>query len=581
MKRFSFYICLVCLFTSVEAVTLESIKDIHGALDVPRYFLTRTINISDQESLYFFVIENYAKKGRLDLAIELIKTLPKDLKVAQKPLYIKAFLTYYNQYGTEDIRKYFSSLSTSNKPYVIERCILESIKKESQEDAELFLAEIEQSLIFSRAAVNVVKFLVSRDEIQKASEIVASIELQAQKDEAIMAMVKRFADYGDSEEVLNGIEMIVDTRFKEKSYRESGIIFAQNKAFNTALMLANKCESQLNYETVMGTLIQAFVDENRFDKAIEIAQTLTIESIKEKAWMILGLGFAKAGNFESVDRILSQMTDVKLRFEFILEASLELIRYNYIEEAYAYIQSLPEEKQLKPLVAMARELGGDKSFHYNLLLLQKTSNDELLNESLSWFAIGLADKGRTDKSMQVIDLILDEDIYRETIIYILTDIADLKDRETYKALLEDDILRSDYIIESLSKVEILSSEHISLIEGVLSNKETLDEDKFYLRLKLCDIYVTMGQSKDIDKQLKYCKRELMRLDVDVDSELFRHYLTLLIHQRQFSVALQMMGKYPDKQAQLLFFDLFEGVETEKDIKTLRKQLQVFAKRYKK
>ena len=69
-----------------------------------------------------------------------------------------------------------------------------------------------------------------------------------------------------------------------------------------------------------------------------------------------------------------------------------------IEEGFNMILNLNENQREEPLKQFSYELANEGNFHYNLLLLQKIPEEGLLNESLAWFTIGLAEKEQISKA---------------------------------------------------------------------------------------------------------------------------------------------------------------------------------------
>ena len=267
LKVISFFYCLL-LASSIFAVT--SVKHIQEGMDVPRYFLSKTADIREQESLYYYVVDYYARYQKLDVSMQLINTLPQDLKVIQKSLYISAFLSYYNESGLDGLMDYTQKLSPSIKPYVTEQLIVEALKKKDSSDINYLLDSIKGTLIYSRVAQNVVQFYLENEEYDNATALVDTITLRAQRDEAFLLIIESVAEFESEADILAGIENISSQKVAEKAYKQVGLIFAKRKLFNEALNFANLCEIQENYETVLVEIIEHLLKLEKYKMHLKL-----------------------------------------------------------------------------------------------------------------------------------------------------------------------------------------------------------------------------------------------------------------------------------------------------------------------
>lgn len=572
----SFFYCVLCA-SSIVAVT--SVKDIQEGMDVPRYFLSKTADIREQKSLYYYVVDYYARYQKLDISIQLIKTLPQELKMIQKSLYISAFLSYYKEFGLDALMDYIQTLSPSIKPYVLEQLIVEVLKKKDSAEINYLLDSIKGTLIYSRVAQHVVPFYLENKDYDNATALVDTITLRAQRDEAFLLMIESVAEFESEADILAGIETISSQKVVEKAYKQVGLIFAKRKLFNEALNFANLCKIQDNYETVLVEIIRAFVDVGKLENAFEVAETLSIESKRQQALIALGVGFVTSGDIESVNRVSDQLTNPGSQADFVEKASIAFMYKGDIEEGFNMILNLDKNQREEPLKQFSYELANEGNFHYNLLLLQKIPDEDLLNESLAWFAIGLAEKEYISKALQVVRLIQDPIVYRECILYILAHATKQKVKERFVDLLENNQLQTDYMLDLLSNKSELNNDEYQLLLQLVTKKSLLDEDRITLRLHLLNRYYAKYTHSKAKKQLKLLKNDLKKIEYNVNFDLYSQFLQYILVYQSPKKCIKYIQKYPIVEEQLYFFDLFDDVQSTK--KSTKKALQTFAKAYKK
>ena len=576
-----FFNLFFCFVLCLNAGLVNSIDDISNPLDVSAFYLPTVINITQQEELFYYVVEHYAKQGDLDTAISTVTLLPDDLKVISKPLYNTAVLSYYSVHGTSNVVETIRQMESSIQDYMLEKCVLAALASSNETDAEYFYLEMTQPILISRAATSIIQHLAKLFELDKAMSLMPAVQLSAQRDDAFSALINAFATVGNVDAVQGGLNQLNNETKKAALLMQLISTFAEQEAYADAYLLAESIDQTQTYEEAILRIIHAYAKNGQFDAAIQLAQTLTLEINREEAVFLLGVGFAKAGNLDAIYEALDRITIPGLRVRYISEISIELALQGFSEQACNLADSLPSTEKLAIFKLIGKAMGYQNEFHFNLLLIQKLTDTDIMTETLAEFSTHLAFNDHSDKALLVLEKI-DNPLRKNQILFqILSTQEPLIDRHVYEDALSDAQFKARYILASIDSQSNSAYASEQIMENKINMTALTVSQKVRAYLMKSKYHASKQRIGKAKKELSLARRLLIMQRFNLPKQILRDFFREYQSLEGPDKFLATLKKMPDKFDRLFYLDLVPAEKNERSQKRQVKRLQSFAKSYKK